>query len=649
MAAPTAASATTGYYSSSQTLKQGLEQLVGEIHEDGGTVDGLIEHYHGELPDTTGDDVKNALERVLASDYAEQDLYEGLEGETLVTKLKLGSDEPLDSWLSHESIEHTIETRANTLVEAVQAEPVDGDVAQETGGELADIANDATPLVEANGSDWVAGGLVGLLTVTLGSLVYDDIQTGTNPVLTLLGIDTGPDANAEEEAQAEQLHLPPIEEPRWVFLPKVTNGELKTAGYNETMKGVWEYVNTHRSRWHLPESWYWAPDESATFEDGPVGNPERSLYVLTTQVEGRSQNFSAAAEGAGPAPEPYGHVWSESFGYASTESQCFGNLLPENGFVSFDADGPRGWPTEGLQNVGYIYGSGPENWAICTEYGPYPGGYGYNSVYGGARFQVATVRTPAQMRLELPHKVSSGELPSGTGETHIEPYEGDEGLTSSIEGLAKALARGEDGSAEKLLERGENGEPLPGSVMEHLAKALVENNPSAELTTKEAEDVAEQCLQDTMLAGESESTASSDCESLPIFASGSDVPAATEHDLKALALHPAWAKLNYENGAEKEEKESRTWYKGVGGCSATPPAGEQCDEYPFWASQQGGPSAIPTPNLEYINAEDNEEQGRKYGNFVTSCKMAERSSTDYAFLAIPVPPRLGIPTTRLCN
>jgi hypothetical protein len=719
VAAPPTASASTGYYATSETLAEASARLSREITEDGGSVDAFLAHYSGELPDTAGDDVKNAFVRILSTDSAVQDLYESLEGETLVSRLKLDADEPLDSWLAREGLEAEIDDRTDMLVNSIEVLPVDGDVAGETGGQLADIASDATPLAEKVGIGWTAAAPIGLLTVALGELVYDDLKTGTNPVLTLLGIDTHPDAEDEEDAQAEEPDLPPIESPRWVFLPRVTNAELGAAHYAETMKGVWEYVNAHRSRWDLPESWHSAPNESDTFDEGAVGNPERSVYVLTIGVGGYEHNFSAPAEGATAPPEPVGPLSRTSFGYESIEDQCFGHILPENRFVTFDADGPREWPDERLPNVDFVYGQGVHEWAICTEYGRYGEYYGYNSLYAGARFQVATVRTPAQMRLELPHKVSSAELPAGTVETEIAQYEGDAGLTSSIHGLAAALEGSEDSVGQELLEHAESGEKLPGEAavpncrglsvsaceseladagftgspvieeltwkaadlelepehvvdtspgsgsdadkssgiklvidpnptnMRKLAETLITQNASAELSTEESEAAAEQCLHDTMSTGESEVTGASECETLPIFSSGSDVAEATEHDVKALTLYPGWVKLNWERSTVKEELgESRGWYKGSEGCpGSSPPEGESCDEYPFFATEQGGPGGDPTPSLEYVDRTDNSNQGSRYSGFLSACKIEEGG----AFLAVPLPPRLGIPTTRLCN
>jgi hypothetical protein len=175
-----------------------------------------------------------------------------------------------------------------------------------------------------------------------------------------------------------------------------------------------------------------------------------------------------------------------------------------------------------------------------------------------------------------------------------------------------------------------------------LSETLIEANPSAELSQSGAETIAARCLWDAALANEDGFDL---CKHRPIFLSGSDVPSATLHDLKAIATKPSWVALNYENSAAKEERVERNWYTGLGGCSGAVPEGKSCDEYPFFATQQGGP---PAASLEYITASDNSGQGSKYGAFITSCKMAERGP-DYEFLAIPLPPSLEIPTTRLCN
>jgi hypothetical protein len=101
--------------------------------------------------------------------------------------------------------------------------------------------------------------------------------------------------------------------------------------------------------------------------------------------------------------------------------------------------------------------------------------------------------------------------------------------------------------------------------------------------------------------------------------SGNNVSSATKHDLKAISLseNPKWVKLNYESGEAKEAKGiSREWYKGLGGCASEKEAGMSCDEYPFYATKQGGPSETPTPSLEWISTTDNSLQGSYYCLFL---------------------------------
>lgn len=146
------------------------------------------------------------------------------------------------------------------------------------------------------------------------------------------------------------------------------------------------------------------------------------------------------------------------------------------------------------------------------------------------------------------------------------------------------------------------------------------------------------------------------CRTLPVFVTGSDVAEATDHDLEAIAGHPEWVKLNYEAAGAKATS-NRRWVYSVAPCDVTVPAGEQCDEYPFWASEQGGPLASPTPHLRFIDATDNTSQGGLYGNFVTICGLRTGTPQERAnatggspFLVVPLASGLGIPSyTRLCN
>jgi hypothetical protein len=134
-----------------------------------------------------------------------------------------------------------------------------------------------------------------------------------------------------------------------------------------------------------------------------------------------------------------------------------------------------------------------------------------------------------------------------------------------------------------------------------------------------------------------------ECSGQPIFVSGNDVPAATDHDIEALSYWPAWVALNYRPAADTPG--SRTWYLSEPEC-ASAQEGLACDEYPLWATMQGGPYAVKRPHLKMINAADNTRQGGLYGNFVVNCHM----KTGDAYLGVPLAPELGILTqTRVCN
>lgn len=150
------------------------------------------------------------------------------------------------------------------------------------------------------------------------------------------------------------------------------------------------------------------------------------------------------------------------------------------------------------------------------------------------------------------------------------------------------------------------------------------------------------------------------CRTLPVFVTGSDVAEASDHDIRAIAGHPEWVKLNYEYGTGKtaETYQDRYWFRRQDDCLVEHDEDESCDEYPFWASEQGGSLARPLlPHLEYIDTNDNRNQGLKYANFVTYCGLrtgtpqtGANSTGGTPFLVVPIASGLGIPSyTRLCN
>jgi len=115
--------------------------------------------------------------------------------------------------------------------------------------------------------------------------------------------------------------------------------------------------------------------------------------------------------------------------------------------------------------------------------------------------------------------------------------------------------------------------------------------------------------------------------------------------------------LNYMARAEQDG--SGGWYRSAPECDP-PEVGKQCDEFPFYSSEQGGPNATPPVDLMKIAGADNETGGSRYWSFLSACNMkslaqkqaaGDASSTrGDAFLTIPIPPEWGVTTkTDLCN
>ncbi|HXE44087.1 MAG TPA: hypothetical protein VN635_02705 [Conexibacter sp.] len=187
-----------------------------------------------------------------------------------------------------------------------------------------------------------------------------------------------------------------------------------------------------------------------------------------------------------------------------------------------------------------------------------------------------------------------------------------------------------------------------GAVMNLADHYMLQANGNLAQTA--AETIAAACLWDASRI----TNGLEACRTMPVFVTGSDVAEATDHDLEAITAHPEWAMLNYE--ASRAKNGSRSWYDSVAPCNSDGDAGQQCDEYPFWASEQGGPLAPITPSLRYIDGDDNVLQGSRYGSFVQSCGLRTGTPQEganavggTAFLVVPLPSALGIPSTWLCN
>ena len=216
--------------------------------------------------------------------------------------------------------------------------------------------------------------------------------------------------------------------------------------------------------------------------------------------------------------------------------------------------------------------------------------------------------------------------------------------------------------------------PAPTAREQSLAADLVASNPA--ITTENKYDVARSCLDledaatgNTDTSGDSGDESFVNCSTIPLFITGHDAESAGQHDEIALGVpgvstdpsltfsgayggvEPAWVLLSRDVPGKKD-----TWKKSKQPCnSGAPQLGAQCDEYPFLSSQQGGGTAMPQPNLQYISGTQNGRQGTRLSQFYSAAQPSSEGingcNITYAtpFLAIPVPDFMYINTTWACN
>ena len=168
---------------------------------------------------------------------------------------------------------------------------------------------------------------------------------------------------------------------------------------------------------------------------------------------------------------------------------------------------------------------------------------------------------------------------------------------------------------------------------------LMTQNPQP-MSVAVATTVLKTCQRAVLRAG----LETDDCLDLPIFASGDlDVPQPTQHDRDSLSIRPQWVLLNYESGAGKP---GAGWYSGSAQCPNPRPTGQDCHEYPFFSTKQGGPNMLPLPRVKLVASGQNRAQGSLYSHFARECLGRVDNAP---FLSIPMPKGSGIPTLRLCN
>ncbi len=126
---------------------------------------------------------------------------------------------------------------------------------------------------------------------------------------------------------------------------------------------------------------------------------------------------------------------------------------------------------------------------------------------------------------------------------------------------------------------------------------------------------------------------------------------ATNHDLDAFAANPGRAWASYASKDDRDARQfSRTWYNSTTTCNPAARAAEQqqrpgvaldCDELPYWSTEQAGPGA----SLKLIRGDYNQWEGNALGNFFGVCSHLTQplpsgsggTQTREAFIIAPNP------------
>jgi RHS repeat-associated protein len=113
---------------------------------------------------------------------------------------------------------------------------------------------------------------------------------------------------------------------------------------------------------------------------------------------------------------------------------------------------------------------------------------------------------------------------------------------------------------------------------------------------------------------------------LPVIIFGGDVNEATKHYADAIDQNPRTGIL-----ARKYPPNPKGWAPLKPECSGQTGGntGNDCDEYPFAAAEQGGSANYPgTVSLRPVNSQDNQAAGRKLGIFYGACDISTNAASD---------------------
>ena len=139
-----------------------------------------------------------------------------------------------------------------------------------------------------------------------------------------------------------------------------------------------------------------------------------------------------------------------------------------------------------------------------------------------------------------------------------------------------------------------------------------------------------------------------ECATRNVFFSGSTTPESTAHDLSVVQDNPALTLLSYVTNAEKGAGPAKPSWDEIPACEDKT-ALQQCDEFPFYSTEQGFPAF--TPSYLPIRAADNTRQGGLLAGFYNRCPSFDtaRGSDGRNLIFIPLRAELQMPTFSWCG
>lgn len=178
---------------------------------------------------------------------------------------------------------------------------------------------------------------------------------------------------------------------------------------------------------------------------------------------------------------------------------------------------------------------------------------------------------------------------------------------------------------------------------------VVEHLTSAATDAAAVEEIKDECFR--KVGGYEEATGNNitllgACSTWHVFIAGNDDKAneASEHDADAIASHVAWTVLTRGNNGSPSG-----WYSQMPECTVNRQSGQDCDEFPFRSTSQGGANANPPVSLRLIDYGANRSQGAILTQFYSKCSVEDGGS----FLVLALPrssfPDVDIPTEGICS